>query len=144
LPFEPGYSDQFAGVYVNVERCDVSVQAQASRAQQHISAPVHGGDRLPWVAEGPTDNHATLRAIAWQGHVYGAAAEPLRAQCAAHGVPLQVFPWSAAYGAAGLERNALYLLRPDTYVALADRAADPATLEHYFSERALRPQAAAR
>ena len=122
----------------------IMVNYRGSALSAGAAGAVHGGDRLPWVAEGPTDNHATLRAIAWQGHVYGAAAEPLRAQCAAHGVPLQVFPWSAAYGAAGLERNALYLLRPDTYVALADRAADPATLEHYFSERALRPQAAAR
>jgi hypothetical protein len=58
-----------------------------------------------------------------------------------HALPLQSFPWSGAHAAAGLERDALYLLRPDTCVALADRAADPGALARYFSERALRPPA---
>jgi hypothetical protein len=99
---------------------------------------VHGGDRLPWVQDGANDNYAPLQAIGWQVHVYGSAAEGLRAACAAHGLPLHLFPWSGAHGAAGLERDALYLLRPDTYVALADRAADPDTLTSYFSDRHLR------
>jgi 2-polyprenyl-6-methoxyphenol hydroxylase-like FAD-dependent oxidoreductase len=99
---------------------------------------VHGGDRLPWVADDAGDNYAPLQAIGWQAHVYGGAAEGLRAACAGHGLPLHLFPWSAAHGTAGLERDALYLLRPDTYVALADRSADPGTLASYFSERRLR------
>jgi len=99
---------------------------------------VHGGDRLPWIADGAVDNYAPLRAIGWQVHVYGNAADELRSACATHGLPLHVFPWNAAHGAAGLERDALYLLRPDTYVALADRAADPGILTSYFSERRLR------
>jgi 2-polyprenyl-6-methoxyphenol hydroxylase-like FAD-dependent oxidoreductase len=99
---------------------------------------VHGGDRLPWVADGAGDNYAPLRAIRWQVHVYGSAAEELRAACATNGLPLHVVPWNAAHGAAGLERDALYLLRPDTYVALAEPAADPGTLTSYFSERGLR------
>ena len=122
----------------------IMVNYRGSALSAGAAGAVHGGDRLPWVADGPADNHAALRAIAWQGQVYGGAAEPLRALCAAHRIPLRVFPWSAAYGSAGLERNALYLLRPDTYVALADRAADPATLERYFSARALRPHATVR
>ena len=104
-----------------------------------VAGAVHGGDRLPWAADGAHDNYTSLAAIAWQVHVYGSAPEPLRAACAALGLPLRAFPWSAACAAAGLERDALYLLRPDTYVALADRAGDPGTLAVYFSERALRP-----
>jgi len=99
---------------------------------------VHGGDRLPWVADSAGDNYAPLRAIGWQVHVYGSATEELRAACATRGLPLHVFPWNSAHGAAGLERDALYLLRPDTYLALADRAAHPGTLTSYFSERGLR------
>ena len=38
-----------------------------------------------------------------------------------------------------LARNALYLLRPDSYVALAETSATTAALERYFSERTLRP-----
>jgi 2-polyprenyl-6-methoxyphenol hydroxylase-like FAD-dependent oxidoreductase len=99
---------------------------------------VHGGDRLPWVADGAADNYAPLRAIDWQVHVYGSAADELRTACGTHGLPLHVFPWDAAHGAAGLERDALYLLRPDTYVALAEPATDAGTLASYFNERGLR------
>jgi hypothetical protein len=36
---------------------------------------------------------------------------------------------------AGLAKDALYLLRPDSYVALADPSADPDQLRQYFSVR---------
>jgi len=118
----------------------IMVNYRGSTLSAGVAGAVHGGDRLPWVTDGARDNYASLRPIAWQVHVYGSAPEPLRMACAASGLPLQAIPWSAAHGAAGLERDALYLLRPDTYVALADPAADPGTLAAYFSERALRPQ----
>jgi 2-polyprenyl-6-methoxyphenol hydroxylase-like FAD-dependent oxidoreductase len=105
---------------------------------------VRGGDRLPWVPDGSTDNYASLQPIAWQVHVYGAAADGLRSACARRGLPLQEFPWLPAHEAAGLGRDALYLLRPDTYVALADPAADPAVLDRYFTDRNLRAGAPAR
>jgi hypothetical protein len=35
----------------------------------------------------------------------------------------------------GLQEDALYLVRPDGYVALADPNADPARLRRYFAER---------
>ena len=119
----------------------VRVNYRGSALSAGTAGAVYGGDRLPWIRDGITDNYASLQAIAWQAHVYGSAAEPLRAACAAHRIPLQVFPWSALCRSAGLERDALYLLRPDTYVALADRTADPQGLERYFRERALRPRA---
>jgi len=55
-------------------------------------------------------------------------------------VPLRLFDWRPAHAAAGLARNAFYLLRPDTYVALAERSADPRVLERYFREREIAPQ----
>jgi 2-polyprenyl-6-methoxyphenol hydroxylase-like FAD-dependent oxidoreductase len=99
---------------------------------------VHGGDRLPWVRDGAADNHAPLNTLAWQLHVYGSAGEPLRLWCARNGVPLHVFPWSSAHHEAGLARDALYLLRPDTYVALAAADADATVLERYAADRRLR------
>jgi hypothetical protein len=43
----------------------------------------------------------------------------------------------------GLARNALYLLRPDTYVALADVSGSPDTVDRYCAERGLRLEAPA-
>jgi 2-polyprenyl-6-methoxyphenol hydroxylase-like FAD-dependent oxidoreductase len=108
-----------------------------------VAGEVHGGDRLPWTGAGESDNFESLVRMGWQVHIYrdarGLGNEALAAWCAQRGVPLLTFPWGPAAGAAGLKRNALYLLRPDTYVALADPAADPATLERYFTERGIRP-----
>ncbi len=102
---------------------------------------VHGGDRLPWVAVGGTDNYDPLARIGWQVHVYGDPGPTLTAWCQGRGLALHVFGFTDAHAAAGLTRNAMYLLRPDTYVALAHAQADPAVLEQYFSARGLKPAA---
>jgi 2-polyprenyl-6-methoxyphenol hydroxylase-like FAD-dependent oxidoreductase len=96
---------------------------------------VHGGERLPWVPGPQGDNHASLDAMTWQVHVYGTARGSLGEWCATRAVPLHVFPWTDAHGAAGLARDALYLMRPDTYVALAEPSGEPAALQQYFSQR---------
>ncbi len=103
---------------------------------------VQGGDRLPWVATKSGDNYAPLRSIGWQAHVYGEPRAALTAWCAAHHLPLQVFAFEAAHHAAGLAQNAVYLLRPDTYVALADAAGTPAALSAYLADRGLSLEAA--
>ena len=102
-----------------------------------VAGQVHGGDRLPWVVAEGADNHAFLTAIGWQAHVYGAAKPDLRDWCAANGVPLREIVWSAKHGEAGLAREAVYLLRPDTYVAVAERSGAPGPLAAYFAERGI-------
>jgi hypothetical protein len=89
------------------------------------------------VPGGSPDNFAPLAAMTWQVHVYGTAGDSLVRCCAQRNLPLHVFPWSAACGAAGLRRDALYLLRPDTYVALVERAGAGQALEQYFTEHAI-------
>ena len=78
---------------------------------------VHGGDRLPWVEA--ANNFAPLDALAWQVHVYGDATPEIEAVCETRRLSLRVFHWRRAMGRAGLRRNAVYLVRPDGYVALA-------------------------
>jgi hypothetical protein len=51
---------------------------------------------------------------------------------------LQKFDWKTEYEAAGLARDAVYLLRPDTYVALADGSGDVGVLERYFEDHGIR------
>jgi 2-polyprenyl-6-methoxyphenol hydroxylase-like FAD-dependent oxidoreductase len=99
---------------------------------------VHGGDRLPWVPSEGADNFASLSAMIWQIHVYGTARPELAKWCADRSVKLHVFAWEAQHEAAGLARDALYLLRPDTYVALADVSGAPEAVDRYCAERGLR------
>ena len=96
---------------------------------------VHGGDRLPWVQS--ADNFGPLAEPVWQAHVYGVATADLAAWCRAHELPLHVFEWREDHFAMGLSRNAVYLIRPDTYVALAETSGSPDALEIYFKDRGL-------
>ncbi len=98
---------------------------------------VHGGDRLPWVLVDGVDNFDPLAAPEWQIHVYGSASAELTRWCAARGLALHSFGWRAEYGKAGLARDALYLLRPDTYVALADGSGSPGTVQRYLKDHGI-------
>jgi 2-polyprenyl-6-methoxyphenol hydroxylase-like FAD-dependent oxidoreductase len=104
---------------------------------------VHGGDRLPWIPINGQDNFESLAAMTWQVHVYGLASPELVAWCARHDVPLHVFDWRSEHEAAGLARDAIYLLRPDTYVALADPSGVPDALERYCVDHRIRTLTAA-
>lgn len=99
---------------------------------------VHGGERMPWVSDGTHDNFTGLARMCWQVQVYGAASGSLVAWCSERGMPLEVFEWHEAHEAAGLQQDGVYLLRPDSYVALAQVGAGPEVLEEYFSARGLR------
>jgi 2-polyprenyl-6-methoxyphenol hydroxylase-like FAD-dependent oxidoreductase len=103
-----------------------------------LAGHVHGGDRLPWAPADGADNFAPLATMDWQVHVYGSASAELAAWCAARDVPLHVFGWRSEYEKAGLARDALYLLRPDTYVALADASGAASALDSYFRDHGIK------
>jgi len=100
---------------------------------------VRGGDRLPWVptarSETFADNFAPLALLTWQVHVYGEPTSEVAAECAKLGLPLHAFAWTPDMSYAGIERGAVYLIRPDAYVALADPTGMPGPLADYFSKR---------
>jgi hypothetical protein len=104
------------------------------------SAGIAGGDRLPWVPAGPEgDNFAPLSSMKWQAHVYGEPARGVPEACAELGLAIHRFAWRPETKAAGLERGALYLVRPDGYVALADRGTDPKRLREYLDRHGISP-----
>ncbi len=101
---------------------------------------VQGGDRLPWVETAAgQDNFAPLASLKWQIHVYGDPRRGVAEVCADLRLPLHIFAWQPAMRRAGLRRAALYLIRPDGYVALADPQADPERVLHYFDRLNYRP-----
>jgi hypothetical protein len=117
----------------------ILINYRGQALSEGVAGHVHGGDRLPWAPVAGQDNYAPLARPRWQAHVYGQAAEAVSAWCTAHDVPLHVFAWQPAHEAAGLRRDALYVVRPDAYVALAEPTPSPAGLERYFAERGLTP-----
>jgi 2-polyprenyl-6-methoxyphenol hydroxylase-like FAD-dependent oxidoreductase len=115
------------------------IEYRSSVLSQGHAGKVHGGDRLPWVALPGIDNYASLAAMDWQLHIYGQVDPTVEAWAKTNGVPLSAFAWNNAYGAAGLKRDAIYLMRPDSYVAFAAEGQDPAMVEQYFTERRITP-----
>jgi 2-polyprenyl-6-methoxyphenol hydroxylase-like FAD-dependent oxidoreductase len=98
---------------------------------------VRGGDRLPWAPVPDADNFDTFRSIGWQVHVYGTADPALIDWCKQQDLLIHAFAWQEAYTKAGFARDAMYLLRPDTYVALAATEQKPEILRRYFIEHRL-------
>jgi hypothetical protein len=112
----------------------VGVHYRDSPLSVGAAGAVRGGDRLPWVeAEPGGDNFAPLASLTWQVHVYGEPRQGLAEVCAELQLPLHLFAWQPTMRRAGLLRAAVYLVRPDGYVALAGPYADPERLRDYFS-----------
>ncbi len=103
------------------------------------AGPVHGGDRLPWVKMGDSDNYKALKRIGWQIHVYGKADDYVKRWAEGRRIPLETYAWTEEMRHAGLRENAFYLIRPDTYVALALPAPSVDAVEHYLAKVQINP-----
>jgi 2-polyprenyl-6-methoxyphenol hydroxylase-like FAD-dependent oxidoreductase len=115
----------------------ITIAYRHSAISEGRAGAVWGGDRLPWVAAPDGDNFRTFQLIGWQLHVYGTAGPELTQWCGRVGLSLHAFPWQQAHATAGLVRDGMYLLRPDTYVALAAARQDPQRLQGYFAKHGL-------
>lgn len=115
----------------------ISVHYRDSSLSEGRAGDVHGGDRLPWVPAGQNelDNFTPLTSLGWQVHVYGVASRSTQTACDERVLPLHVFPWRPAMGRAGLRPNALYLIRPDGYVAFADAGGRGSAMTSYLDAR---------
>jgi 2-polyprenyl-6-methoxyphenol hydroxylase-like FAD-dependent oxidoreductase len=117
----------------------IAIQYRGSSLSKGRAGDVHGGDRLPWVpaTRNDRDNFAPLTSLTWQVHVYGDATSGVRSACEERDLPLHVFPWRKEMSRAGLQRNAVYLVRPDGYVALAEGEGSAEAITSYLDARAL-------
>jgi len=118
----------------------IEIEYRAGPLSAGAAGGVRAGDRLPWLADGVTDNFDPLRSLDWQAHVYGSAKSGLRAAAEASRLPLHEFAWTGGAREKGLARDALYLVRPDGYVGFADQDADPVALTGYLSRWGIEPR----
>jgi 2-polyprenyl-6-methoxyphenol hydroxylase-like FAD-dependent oxidoreductase len=110
----------------------IGIQYRKSPLSAGVAGIIHGGDRLPWVQtkEGE-DNFMPLNSFKWQVHIYGEPRSDLSAVCTEFQLPLHIFHWQQQMQQAGLVRTALYLIRPDGYIALVDPNGDPQQLRNF-------------
>ena len=93
---------------------------------------IHGGDRLPWIQS--QNNFQPLSSLDWQIHIYGTPADALRASATRWNLPVHFFPWDNQAQSAGFARDAVYLVRPDGHIALAQSDQNTTALEKFLSE----------
>jgi hypothetical protein len=130
---------EWAREYIFRTLSQITLNYWGKGLDQGQTRPLHGGDRLRWVKLGEGDNYKAFKHIGWQVHVYGVANNDLRRWCEERHVPLEVCPWSERLGHAGLCENALYLMRPDTYVALTGLDQSIHAIEQYFDKVQIKP-----
>ncbi|WP_020470769.1 FAD-dependent monooxygenase [Zavarzinella formosa] len=91
---------------------------------------VHAGDRLPWV-EG-IDNFKPLESLDWQIHVYGTPTAELREFAAKMKLPIHEWPWNEATKHAGLEKDTVWLVRPDGHIGHTHQGPDLEGMRAYW------------
>ena len=87
---------------------------------------------------GASGNFVPLRSLDWQLHVYGEIEKTLASACGELGLAAHVFEWTDAASHAGLEHNAMYLIRPDGHVAMAAPEQSVTKLEDFLERVGLR------
>jgi hypothetical protein len=117
----------------------INVSYHDSALSEGKTNTIIAGDRLPWIRMNGSDNFAPLVSLRWQVHIYGGARNDLSATCSALGIELHEFEWSKAARDAGVLDGALYLIRPDGYVGLADPSADVSRLRAYLARWSCSP-----
>ena len=120
-----------------------AVNYRESTLSKGRAGSLRGGDRLPLVKTSSEclgkDNFAPLTSLDWQVHVYGNAGPAVQAICEQRRLPLHIFTWQREIGRSGLQRDAVYLVRPDGYVALVDGKGSAQTLTSYLDAHQITP-----
>jgi 2-polyprenyl-6-methoxyphenol hydroxylase-like FAD-dependent oxidoreductase len=122
----------------------ISISYRHCSLNEGKAGAVRGGDRLPWVAGDFGDNYEFFDGTGWQVHSFGETDAGLVQWGEARKTPVRSFPWRPEFEKAGLASDVAFLLRPDSYVALASPSRSVQYLERYFAERSLRPAELAR
>jgi 2-polyprenyl-6-methoxyphenol hydroxylase-like FAD-dependent oxidoreductase len=117
----------------------IAIEYRNSDLSEGRTGKLHAGDRLPWLqlAANPKnahpDNFAALASLDWQIHIYSNWTCPdIRRLCLQRKLAFHVFPWQPEFARFGVRENAVYLIRPDGYIAFADPAAKARTLAAYL------------
>ena len=109
------------------------INYRQSPLSEGSAGDLRGGDRLPWVETAGDGNFAPLKSLDWQLHIYGTANKDLLQAADDGRIALHEFAWNREMQQAGLERDSLYLVRPDGHIALAESRQNVSRLREFLS-----------
>lgn len=114
----------------------VRIQYHESSLSSGSLGKIKAGDRLPWVQTSSGDNYEPLKSLDWQIHIFGKASEDLKKSLVKKNSNIELklveFEWTEKAEAQGFFKEALYLVRPDGYIALVSATQEFQILIHYF------------
>lgn len=109
----------------------LQINYRDSKLSQGKAGKVHGGDRLPWVQTPRGNNYDSLKSLDWQIQVYGSVQDSVRKYARSVPITVHEFQWQPSMSEAGVKENALYLVRPDGHVGLAEESQSVDKLKAY-------------
>ncbi|ANU27097.1 FAD-dependent monooxygenase [Planococcus versutus] len=112
----------------------IHINYKKSRLSKGKAGKVFAGMRLPWIKTTDVDNFRALRSLDWQIHIYGQASKELKDFAAAQSLEIYEFAWQPFMKKTGFKQDALYFVRPDGHVALANNTQDVNVLKNYLTE----------
>lgn len=96
---------------------------------------ITGGDRFPFVVDQrPVAATAEHAPPGWTARLFAQPSDDLAVALRGAGFRVIVEPWTAEVGQSGLEHDALYLVRPDGYIAFAARQPTLAILQAWLAK----------
>lgn len=98
----------------------IKINYRNSPISQGAAGKIEAGDRLPWVKDNNIDNYKSLTLLDWQIHVYGNMSLEFKNDIEKQKLQFHEFPWHTSLKKYGLKKNAVYLIRPDGYIAYID------------------------
>ncbi len=116
----------------------IKINYRNSPLSQGATSKIKGGDRLPWVKENTIDNYQSLTLLDWQIHIYGQITLEFKNSIQQQNLKYDEFPWQPIFKKHGFEKNAVYLLRPDGYIAYIDASQNYLRLKTFLDENKIR------
>jgi hypothetical protein len=116
-----------------------AIKYPQSFLSQGKAGRIKGGDRLSWIKIDNKDlsfagNFEWLSSKQWQVHCYGNISSELINIFTSKKIPFYIFPWTREAKKAGYLEKAIYVIRPDGYVGLADPNGDIVKISAYISK----------
>jgi 2-polyprenyl-6-methoxyphenol hydroxylase-like FAD-dependent oxidoreductase len=109
----------------------IAVRYPDSPLSEGAALDVRGGDRFPYV---PGDQRHDVQSspLGWTARVYGEVGDDADRALTKLAIPLLKQAWSTKAADVGLERDAIYLVRPDGYIGFTGLRPSAAAIAGYW------------
>ena len=100
---------------------------------------IAGGDRLPWIHIDSIDNFEPLKSRTWQIHIYGKLTQELKQFAYDSQLPIYHIPWVTQMSQKDIQRDAVFLVRPDGYISVATNSYDVEPFKQMIEKYHIKP-----